>query len=212
MNFENLPNSSSTGIAASTGNYDSLLNSKSESALSSELAELTIHTPATELSKDSVLSVTSSSDIPDLLRPQYDTQILLELNCTGRSCYDCHRFLSLEAFAKAVINGAEYRTKRCNRCRVKRQQGSPKTKRRKEWLREVKSHPCTDCKQTFPPECMDLDHVRGDKKHNIAAAYLWLNQEELEVEYSKCELVCANCHRTRSIGRKQSRGRPPKYS
>lgn len=212
MNSENLFNSLSTGTTALTGSNDSPLKSESDSPQSPELAELTIHTPATEPLNASASSAPSSSGIPDRLQPQYDTQILLELNCTGRSCYDCHRFLSLEAFAKATINGAEYRTKRCHRCRVRRQEGSPKTKRRKEWLREVKANPCTDCKQTFPPECMDLDHVRGEKKHNIASAYLWLNQADLDVELNKCELVCANCHRIRSVGRKQSRGRPPKYS
>jgi hypothetical protein len=57
---------------------------------------------------------------------------------------------------------------------------------------------------------MDFDHVRGEKSYNIAAAYRWLNWDQLNAEVAKCELVCSNCHRVRSSVRKQSKGKPLK--
>lgn len=66
---------------------------------------------------------------------------------------------------------------------------------------ELKSQPCTDCGQTFDPVCMDFDHLNGDEKSfNVSegvakAARSW---ESVLTEISKCELVCANCHRLRT--------------
>lgn len=65
------------------------------------------------------------------------------------------------------------------------------------FLHQLKIQPCKDCGGTFPPECMDFDHVRGTKLFNLAEArcYSWTAIRE---EVAKCDLVCANCHRIRS--------------
>lgn len=60
--------------------------------------------------------------------------------------------------------------------------------------------PCADCGQNFPPECMDFDHIQGEKKFNISAALL-KGISDLEQEIAKCEIVCANCHRIRTKAR-----------
>jgi hypothetical protein len=69
------------------------------------------------------------------------------------------------------------------------------------------SKPCMDCKKKFPYYVMDLDHVRGVKRLNLSELYkrvtvttLHLIQEEI----AKCELVCSNCHRTRTATRRQA--------
>lgn len=71
---------------------------------------------------------------------------------------------------------------------------------------------CTDCRKCFPPESMDFDHVTGEKLVGIAdlasssysdAELLLLLEEELK----KCEVVCANCHRIRTINRHQNSAR-----
>lgn len=60
------------------------------------------------------------------------------------------------------------------------------------------STPCVDCGGIFPPECMDFDHLR-DKVDGVSAmAYAGRVWTEIEEEIGKCELVCANCHRTRT--------------
>ena len=36
----------------------------------------------------------------------------------------------------------------------------------------LKSAPCTDCGGTFHTECMDFDHISGEKKGDIRAKIL----------------------------------------
>lgn len=58
---------------------------------------------------------------------------------------------------------------------------------------------CMDCKGTFPLECFDFDHVRGEK---IVAVSRATSQSQRETELDKCDLVCANCHRIRTRNRR----------
>ena len=71
----------------------------------------------------------------------------------------------------------------------------------KKYIDELKSKPCTDCKQKFSPWIMDFDHV-GFKIENISV--MRRNKVPLDKileEISKCELVCSNCHRDRTYKR-----------
>ena len=72
----------------------------------------------------------------------------------------------------------------------------------------IKSNPCTDCRNRFHPCAMDFDHVTGEKLFNIAnGIYLKKSDEEIIEEIKKCELVCSNCHRIRTYNRRKH----PKY-
>src|SRR6267143_5737259 len=64
----------------------------------------------------------------------------------------------------------------------------------KEDLDELKTGPCSDCGNTFPPECMDWDHIKGKKLYNVSQMKEY-GKDLIMEEISKCELVCANCHR-----------------
>ncbi len=67
--------------------------------------------------------------------------------------------------------------------------------RTKSEIRRIKKSPCADCGNSFNPESMDFDHVRGTKLKNISQiSVLSLALEEIK----KCELVCSNCHRVRT--------------
>jgi hypothetical protein len=80
-----------------------------------------------------------------------------------------------------------------------------KKERLRQYLYEAKSKPCTDCGQTFHPEVMDFDHVKGMKKFSLSqgkSKSLKLVVEEI----AKCELVCANCHRLRTFTRRTQTG------
>jgi hypothetical protein len=79
--------------------------------------------------------------------------------------------------------------------------------RRVEWRRrmnEIKSRPCTDCANRFPPHVMDFDHMDGSEKVLNLAAMMRRNfsWSTIKAEIAKCELVCANCHRMRTYRRK----------
>ncbi len=69
--------------------------------------------------------------------------------------------------------------------------------RRIKYIDAVKGAPCADCGNQFPPECMDFDHVRGEKLFNVSAMRC-ANWSRLVAEIKKCDVVCANCHRKRS--------------
>jgi len=70
-------------------------------------------------------------------------------------------------------------------------------KDRQAWLNSRKSSPCARCGETFPPVCMDFDHIRGDKIHSVGAM-LTSKMANLEAEIAKCALLCSCCHRMRT--------------
>lgn len=60
--------------------------------------------------------------------------------------------------------------------------------------------PCADCGGVFDPVCMDFDHRPGTKKlftisHGIARR----TYDAVLAEIAKCDIVCANCHRIRTL-------------
>src|SRR5690349_12006022 len=62
-------------------------------------------------------------------------------------------------------------------------------------IKELKNKPCMDCGKFYPPYVMDFDHVRGEKKFDLSR----LSGKAVTLkEITKCELVCANCHRIRT--------------
>lgn len=74
---------------------------------------------------------------------------------------------------------------------------------RKQWMDDIRSVPCLDCKGVFPPECMDFDHLpEYPKSFGIMRAYASYSKERILAEIAKCEIVCANCHRIRTAARR----------
>ena len=74
-------------------------------------------------------------------------------------------------------------------------------------LRNLKSNtPCFDCDRLFPHYIMEFDHREPEKKLDavatLAGKSTWLR---VESEIAKCDLVCANCHRTRTWNRRESK-------
>lgn len=74
--------------------------------------------------------------------------------------------------------------------------------KRAAFRKQEKDRPCADCGGSFPPECMDFDHVRGRKEFEIGKSNFPV--ERLAAEIAKCEVVCANCHRIRTKARQQN--------
>lgn len=75
----------------------------------------------------------------------------------------------------------------------------------KEFIKEAKNKPCVDCGVSYPPYVMDFDHVRGKKKFLISlcvkrASALLTIQKEMD----KCDVVCSNCHRERTHGKRKN--------
>ena len=67
-----------------------------------------------------------------------------------------------------------------------------------------KNGKCLDCGFVGKdyPEVLDFDHLR-DKKLNISEyKYSTSGINKVKEEMNKCDLVCANCHRIRTVKRK----------
>lgn len=66
--------------------------------------------------------------------------------------------------------------------------------------RELKDVPCPDCGNKFLWYVMDFDHRPGVAK--VATINTLVAQgaavERIRAEISKCDVVCANCHRIRT--------------
>lgn len=71
-----------------------------------------------------------------------------------------------------------------------------------EFVRRAKEIPCTDCGLRYPYYVMDFDH-KGDKKFNLAQCRR-KGMNIVKREIAKCDVVCANCHRQRTHGVKDS--------
>lgn len=58
---------------------------------------------------------------------------------------------------------------------------------------------CLDCgfSDLSRPEVFDFDHV-GEKLDNIATLINKKGWDVIQAELDQCELVCSNCHRTRT--------------
>lgn len=67
------------------------------------------------------------------------------------------------------------------------------------WMRSLKEGPCVDCGNSFQTVAMDWDHREGEEKiGNPCELIKRFSKERILEELSKCDLVCANCHRIRT--------------
>ncbi|HSK73383.1 MAG TPA: hypothetical protein VK892_16925 [Pyrinomonadaceae bacterium] len=74
-------------------------------------------------------------------------------------------------------------------------------KKRRDFVREMKSRPCSDCGIQYPFYVMDFDHRLGELKEYHLNQVDRLTMETLKREIAKCDVVCANCHRERTFQR-----------
>ena len=87
---------------------------------------------------------------------------------------------------------------RCDICSASTRKQNRRTReRRKAFLESLKLRPCTDCNHNFPYYVMQFDHVRGTKEISFGRANRHFSEEQILLEASKCDVVCANCHAIR---------------
>ena len=74
--------------------------------------------------------------------------------------------------------------------------------RAKKAVNLLKNKPCTDCGGSFPSVAMDFDHTKDNKVKNVAYYVASNSLGKALEELKKCELVCSNCHRVRTLNRR----------
>jgi hypothetical protein len=78
-----------------------------------------------------------------------------------------------------------------------------------DFIDSLKNVPCADCGIKYPPYVMDFDHLpEFQKVDNIPRLVnKRVNKQALLDEIAKCEVVCSNCHRIRTMTRGTKTGR-----
>ena len=127
-----------------------------------------------------------------------------------RQCSRCEELLPASAFNRRG-NDRQWWCRECFRAyfreRGERHRDQVKTAKRRRHKearafvrRYLETNPCVDCAES-DPEVLEFDHLR-DKR----AAVSWLRATAtgcpaIGEEISKCDVVCANCHRRRTAKR-----------
>lgn len=104
-------------------------------------------------------------------------------------CIDCARSIKRESYQ--YNKEAAYR-----RARIKKDINQ-------KVIYEAKNVPCMDCGISYPPYVMDFDHRPGEVKLKKLSAMYGASLDLVSEEISKCDVVCANCHRERTFQRMQ---------
>jgi len=73
----------------------------------------------------------------------------------------------------------------------------------RDYVRDKKDNPCSDCNKKYPFYVMQFDHVRGEKFKDLSRLISQGSKRRIDEELEKCELVCANCHAIRTWSRNQ---------
>lgn len=69
------------------------------------------------------------------------------------------------------------------------------------YIKEVKSQPCTDCGVCYPWYVMHFDHLPEYEKDTQVSNMRCWSLQRIQKEIAKCEVVCANCHAERTYSR-----------
>lgn len=74
-----------------------------------------------------------------------------------------------------------------------------------ELIQKLRDVPCADCGQRFPFYSMDFDHrIPSEKSTEVPRLLGRVTTDRLLQEISKCDVVCANCHRLRTYSSRLS--------
>jgi len=124
---------------------------------------------------------------------------LLTKDSLGSWCRMC-----LSTYGKNKRSSLEGQTSRKNFVESNRnsirQNAAVVRNERKKFISSLKAVPCMDCHLEYPSYCMDFDHARGEK-HRQISNMVDFSQASIAIEVSKCDVVCANCHRVRTGSR-----------
>lgn len=127
-----------------------------------------------------------------------------------RYCKRCDQTLPLFAFNR-FKDGHQWWCRECFRAYFRkrgdlhRQQAGANKEERKERahryvLEHLQRHPCVDCDER-DPIVLKFVHV-GTKGRNVASlVQAGARAHAIDAEIAKCEVVCRNCHRRRTLAR-----------
>jgi len=119
-----------------------------------------------------------------------------------RACKLCGKEKQLEEFASAgTINGVKYYRWKCIPCYSKFKQ--IRKDKIKKWFFDFKNQfSCKECGEN-DIRTLDFDHLNpSEKSFNMGDALKrGFSLEKILKEATKCQVLCANCHRKKTLAK-----------
>jgi 5-methylcytosine-specific restriction endonuclease McrA len=126
-------------------------------------------------------------------------RLLSELTKCDVVCANCHRIRTHTAHIERVSGHA-----------LRRGASRYIERKRARWreqallLNHLRDVPCADCGRRFPPCAMDFDHRDpASKRFGVTRMVGRAGTASMLAEAAKCDIVCANCHRSRTLIRRE---------
>ena len=113
-------------------------------------------------------------------------------------CANCHRRRTRAQHQTRL-------SKRCASTASKAASQRARSRHHADLLDRLRSRPCEDCGGSFAPCAMDFDHRDSKTKTTGVTRLINGSYTRLMAEVSKCDIVCANCHRLRTFKRRESK-------
>ena len=108
-------------------------------------------------------------------------------------CRECGEKLVLSKnWSKSNARGNKYLCKPCKNIKKK-----IRARKRKERAIEYLGGKCLDCGGVYVRDVYDFHHRDPTQKEMSLNQMFVLKWEKIKSEIDKCDLLCANCHRTR---------------
>ena len=163
-------------------------------------------------SKFSVRAVSLTEEKSGPLQFNLETEALFYNDSMKRQCSKCAAYLDEASFTwRDKVKGIRH--KYCSDCQKRLSKAHYEKNKHKYLLRNetnnkrqleslqtkiltyLRTKRCVDCGES-DPVVLEFDHVRGEKDREIAKMIgNKVSWRKIEVEISKCEIRCANCHR-----------------
>lgn len=120
-------------------------------------------------------------------------RLLAEVAKCDVVCANCHRIRTQQRHAKRLRTQPRGTSKALVRHRAS-------WRAQARLLDAFRAVPCHDCGRRLPPCAMDFDH--RDPSEKVASVTRMIGRagvERILAEVAKCDIVCANCHRARTM-------------
>ncbi len=123
-------------------------------------------------------------------------KVLAEVAKCDVVCANCHRLRSREQHRARIAARDPGSSKRLEEKRAT-------WRRQAAMLDRLRDVPCLDCGGRFQACAMDFDHRDAQTKFARVPALIGrAGDGRILAEVAKCDIVCANCHRTRTLARR----------
>lgn len=119
------------------------------------------------------------------------SRVQREIDLCDIICSNCHKirtYFKAQWFQQPAYNSKALKSTRYSEVLA----------RNTEIKLAAKSQSCKDCKLNYPPYVLDFDHRDRSTKRFCVGSAVTCAVDVLLDEISRCDIVCSNCHRTRS--------------